>query len=99
MILVSLEQYDKENNQLIMMDGSRATVQMFVEVFSMPVCFAEDLFDFCVSFFVNGFTRTMISILASLVLFSPDRGYSTHLDTSKFFFENLLVAKIDLLFI
>lgn len=83
MILVSLEQYDKENNQLIMMDGSRATVQMFVEVFNMPLCFAEDLFDFCISFFVNGFTRTMISILASLVLFSPDRGYSTILDTSE----------------
>lgn len=84
MILVSLEQYDKENNEIIMMDGSRATVQMFVEVFNMPTCFAEDLFNFCVDFFANGFSRTMIAILASLILFSPDRGYGAPLDASAY---------------
>ena len=83
MILVSLEQYDRENKQLVMMNGSRASARTFIEVFNMPACFSEELFDFCLNFFVHGFNRTMVSILASLILFSTDRGYSRNLDMSK----------------
>ena len=36
MILVSLEQYDRDSNQIIMMDGSRVTARAMVEQCNMP---------------------------------------------------------------
>ena len=86
MVLLSVEQYDMERRQMVMMNGHRASRFEFINNFQIPEAFVNELFDFCEEIRTEKYCRSIIAILAALTLFSSDRGYPKELDNGKFQF-------------
>ena len=86
MVLLSVEQYDMERRQMVMMNGHRASRFEFINNFQIPEAFVNELFDFCEEIRTEKYCRSIIAILAALTLFSSDRGYPKELDNGKFHF-------------
>ena len=84
MVLLSVEQYDMERRQMVMMNGHRASRFEFINNFQIPEAFVNELFDFCEEIRTEKYCRSIIAILAALTLFSSDRGYPKELDNGKF---------------
>jgi len=82
MVLLSVEQYDMERRQMVMMNGHRASRFEFINNFQIPEAFVNELFDFCEEIRTEKYCRSIIAILAALTLFSSDRGYPKELDNA-----------------
>ena len=83
MVLLSVEQYDMDRRQMVMMNGHRASRFDFINNFQIPEAFVNELFDFCEEIRTEKYCRSIIAILAALTLFSSDRGYPKELDNGK----------------
>ena len=91
MVLLSVEQYDMDRRQMVMMNGHRASRFDFINKFQIPEAFVNELFDFCEEIRTEKYCRSIIAILAALTLFSSDRGYPKELDNGKNYQGNIKI--------